>query len=82
MIETTYWNYLKHVQLPRSVRKLETAPVGHAEISFIIFWKVEMLMTGLQYCTPTHCTVLLGKTDTKDKTQTKMQLSKTKTCRF
>lgn len=37
MIETTHWDYLKHFQLPRSVRTLETAPVGHTEISFIIF---------------------------------------------
>lgn len=39
-------------------------------------------MAGLQYCTATHCTILHGKTDIKDKTQTKMQLNKTKTCKF
>lgn len=40
MIETTRWDYLKHLQLPRSVRKLETAPMGHTKISFIFFFLV------------------------------------------
>lgn len=83
MIETTRWDYLKHLQLPRSVRKLETAPMGHTKISFIFFFfSVEMHLAGLQYCTPTHCTILHGKTNIKDKTQTKTQLNQTKTCRF
>lgn len=82
MIETTHWDYLKHLQLPRSVRKLETAPMGLTKISFIFFFffSVEIRLAGLQYCTPTHCTILHGKTDIKDKTQT--QLNETKTCRF